>query len=487
MHPVLTRILRPIVKGLYRLILKVTQLIRRQRVQRRSRQAAPRLRGQAVAAARTSPASVSAASGARPAAASKRSAQGLWQRVYAFFSEKDWWKRWPALAGMAVLAAAVAIVLILALPKAADAGGAVPPGGAYAALVNARPEATATPAALPEPSPSAIPTLPPDPPETVTASPEPAPTTKPAPPALAPGMHDERVIDIQSRLMDLGYMDNDEPTDYYGSATKYALQLFQRKHKLHVDGLIGEQTSAALFSRDAQPYTVKLGDRGTDVKELQKRLKELKYFSGTVTGDFGEKTEAAVKAFQKRNGLTVDGNVGEHTRDVLFSGGAKPAKTSSGSSTGNNSGNSGGGNSGGGSSGGSKKTGSPAVNDPDAAKADALIAFAQTLLGKEYTRGGKGSDEFDCSGFVYYCLNNSGARSIKYMTSGTWAKSSYDRVDRIGDLKRGDIICFKGHVAIYMGGGQMIHASSSADKVVIGSTTGSWSKKNFICGRRVVY
>ena len=486
MHPVLTRILRPVVKGLYRLVLKVKRLIRRQR---RTRQTAPRLRGQA-AAVRIIP-TVPASSGASSAAAPRWSARSLWLRVCAFFSEKGWWKKWPALAGMAVLATAVAVVLILALPGAA-ASVVMPPDGAYAALVNVLPEAT--PSLTPEPSPSAIPTLPPDPPETAAASPEPVPTPKPTPPPLQPGMHDERVIEIQSRLMDLGYMDNDEPTDYYGSATKYALQLFQRKHKLSVDGLIGEQTWAALFSKDAQPYTVKLGDRGTDVKEIQKRLKELKYFSGSITGEFGEKTEAAVKAFQKRNGLTVDGNVGEHTRDTLFSEDAKPDKTSSGSSgsksggSNNSSGNSGS-NSGssGGKSGGSKKTGSPATNDPDAAKVDALLAFAQTLLGKEYTRGGKGPNEFDCSGFVYYCLNNSGAKSIRYMTSGAWAKSSYDRVDSIGDLKPGDIICFKGHVGIYMGGGQMIHASSSADKVVIGSVTGSWAKKNFICGRRVVY
>lgn len=479
MHPVLTRILRPVVKALYRLILKAKRLIRRQR-RRRTRQTAPRLREQA-AAVRISPA-VPAVSGASPAAAPGWSVRSLWLRVCAFFSEKGWWKRWPALAGMAILAAAVAVVLMLALPGAA-ASDAVPPGGAYAALVNALPEAT--PSASPEPSPSAIPTLPSDPVKTVTASSEPVPTPEPTPPPPQPGMHDERVIEIQSRLMELGYMDNDEPTDYYGSATKYALQLFQRKHKLSVDGLIGEQTWAALFSKEAQPYTVKLGDRGTDVKEIQQRLKELKYFSGSITGEFGEKTEAAVKAFQKRNGLTVDGNVGEHTRDALFSEDAKPAKSSSGS--GSSSGGSNSGSSGGKSGGSSKKTGSPATKDPDAAKVDALIAFAQTLLGKEYTRGGKGPDAFDCSGFVYYCLNNSGAKSIKYMTSGAWAKSSYDRVDSISDLKPGDIICFKGHVAIYMGGGQMIHASSSADKVVIGSATGSWAKRNFICGRRVVY
>ena len=227
MHPVLTRILRPVVKGLYRLFLKAKRLIRRQR---RTRQTAPRPRGQ-VAAVRISPA-VPAVSDASPAAAPKWSVRSLWLRVCAFFSEKGWWKRWPALVGMAVLAAAVVVVLVLALPGAAESG-AVPPGGAYAALVNVLPEAT--PSQTPEPSPSAIPTLPPAPPETADESTEPVPTPEPTPPPLQPGMHDERVIEIQSRLMDLGYMDNDEPTDYYGSATKYALQLFQRKHKLSVD------------------------------------------------------------------------------------------------------------------------------------------------------------------------------------------------------------------------------------------------------------
>jgi peptidoglycan hydrolase-like protein with peptidoglycan-binding domain len=498
MKPVLTRILRPVVKGFYRLVIKIRRFIRKQRAPRRGRHTAPV--GRDVATTRVSPAVIAPAPVVRPADPAARSkSSGLVPRITAFFCRKGWWKRWPVLAGAAVTVA-VAAVLIFALPPAtAKPEGAMPSGGAYAALADAvdMPEASSTAAvsATPGGSASAIPTLTPAPSETAVSTPEPVSTTVPVQTELAPGVHDERVVEIQTRLMDLGYMDNDEPTDYYGGGTKYALQLFQRKHALHVDGLYGELTSAALFAENAQPYTIKLGDKGTDVKELQKKLKELKYFSGTATGDFGEKTEAAVKAFQKRNGLTADGNVGEHTRDVLFSDDAKPAKTSSGGGDSSGGGSSGGGSSGGGSSGGGSsggssgggKTGSEATNDPDASKADALIAFAQTLLGKEYTRGGKGPNEFDCSGFVYYCLNNSGAKSIKYMTSGTWAKSSYDRVDKMSDLKRGDIICFKGHVGIYMGDGKMIHASSSADQVVIGNAFGSWGKRNFICGRRVVY
>ena len=42
--------------------------------------------------------------------------------------------------------------------------------------------------------------------------------------------------------MELGYMDYDEPTEKYGSVTKEAVEVFQRRHGLTVDGYIGEET-----------------------------------------------------------------------------------------------------------------------------------------------------------------------------------------------------------------------------------------------------
>lgn len=57
---------------------------------------------------------------------------------------------------------------------------------------------------------------------------------------------------------------------------------------------------------------LKKGDKGENVKILQKALGDL-----TVDGDFGAKTEAAVKAFQKSKGLTVDGLVGKATQKAL--------------------------------------------------------------------------------------------------------------------------------------------------------------------------
>lgn len=314
---------------------------------------------------------------------------------------------------------------------------------------------------------------------------EPLPTTAPDKPNLIPGCTDPRMLDVQERLMMLGYMAEDEPTDYYGYGTEYALQLFQRKHGLQVDGLLGTQTEAALFSKDAMPYTLKLGDRGTDVEGIQERLQELKYLKAGSTGYFGTDTENAVKSFQKRNGLTSDGNVGDHTLEVLYSDDAKAAKVSS--SGGSSGGSNGGSNSGSGSGSGSGSDVSvPPPADPDSASADALIEFAKTQLGKKYVRGGKGPNSFDCSGFVYYSLNQVGYK-IKYMTSAGWGKSSLPKVSKMSDLQKGDIICFKGHVGIYMGDGKMIDASSGQGKIRITSNIfkSSYWTRNFICGRRV--
>lgn len=59
------------------------------------------------------------------------------------------------------------------------------------------------------------------------------------------------------------------------------------------------------------------GDRGSDVVELQKALQKLGYYSGGIDGIFGSKTLTAVKAFQKKNGLSVDGIAGSQTCAAL--------------------------------------------------------------------------------------------------------------------------------------------------------------------------
>ncbi|MDD4797601.1 MAG: spore cortex-lytic enzyme [Eubacteriales bacterium] len=65
-------------------------------------------------------------------------------------------------------------------------------------------------------------------------------------------------------------------------------------------------------------YTVALadlrvGDSGSLVREVQSRLKKWGYYSGAVDGVFGSGTQDAVKAFQRKYGLTADGIIGEAT------------------------------------------------------------------------------------------------------------------------------------------------------------------------------
>jgi putative chitinase len=62
---------------------------------------------------------------------------------------------------------------------------------------------------------------------------------------------------------------------------------------------------------------LKQGDAGSKVLELQQRLKQLGFNPGKLDGDFGPGTEAAVMAFQKSEGLLVDGNVGPRTLTEL--------------------------------------------------------------------------------------------------------------------------------------------------------------------------
>lgn len=98
----------------------------------------------------------------------------------------------------------------------------------------------------------------------------------------------------------------------------------------------------ALLGVYAQPTTaaasLRPGSKGDQVKTLQTKLSRWGYYSGSIDGRFGAQTQAAVQAFQRKNGLTPDGVVGAATARAL----GMSLSGSSGSSSGG--GSSGGGN-----------------------------------------------------------------------------------------------------------------------------------------------
>ena len=78
----------------------------------------------------------------------------------------------------------------------------------------------------------------------------------------------------------------------------------------------------------------KYGSRGTEVRTIQTKLKRWGYYSGSVDGIYGSQTVSAVKSFQKKNGLTVDGIAGTQTLKAMGI-----TSSSSSSSSSNNSSN----------------------------------------------------------------------------------------------------------------------------------------------------
>ena len=283
------------------------------------------------------------------------------------------------------------------------------------------------------------------------------------------GDEDPEVAKIQKRLMELHYMSSGDTTNYYGKKTTYAMKYFQRQHNLQVDGTVGAETLAILYSDKAEEYKVEEGTEGTDVKEIQERLYDLKYLSSSsyVTGYFGTITQEAVKDFQSTNSLSSDGIVGYNTYKKLFSSSA--IKNSTSSSTGSEG-----------------ATGSGSASD--------IVKVAKSLKdqGYIYVWGGKSPSDggFDCSGFVYYVLNRAGIKT-GYRDTSAWATtSSFTTVEDMEDVEPGDVLVFSsGHVAIYIGDGKMIHSTSKSESdpggIYIDNFFTSYRKSVWIWGKRI--
>ena len=333
----------------------------------------------------------------------------------------------------------------------------------------------------------------------------PEPTAEP----LSLKKHDERpeVMELQQRLIKLGYLEIDEPTEYYGSATEYAVKLFQRQHGLEQDGVAGAKTLELIYSKDAQKYTLKEGAQGRDVKMLQEQLVDLGYMSSKeVDSVYGAVTTNAVMAFQKRNKLSADGLAGEKTLDKLYSDEAKVSESLAAKQKAE-----------------AEAEAAKAKAEAEAAekkekeaaakekaqsakqkeeekkaqqqkskeaKIDKFISAATSKLGCEYVLGGRGPNTFDCSGFVYWCLRQAGVSTTRLSASGYSKKSGWTEITSYSKLQKGDILFFRSdessrvsHTGIYIGGGTMIDASSSNGKVVKRAVSNYW-KRNLVNARR---
>ena len=124
-----------------------------------------------------------------------------------------------------------------------------------------------------------------------------------------------------------------------------------------------------------------------------------------------------------------------------------------------------------------------------------IVDLAKQYLGTRYRYGGASPSGFDCSGFTMYVYGQFGY-SLPHTATGQWQSGMGTRVYSIGELQPGDLVFFNdparnagkacSHAGIYVGGGQIIHSSSSrSGGVIYSDLTSGYYNTYFIGGIHV--
>ncbi len=303
------------------------------------------------------------------------------------------------------------------------------------------------------------------------------------------------VFELQRALKELGYYKSNEFSNTYGTQTVVAVKAFQSSLKMSADGVSGKVTLEAI--RDHQRLLrikeeLKLGSKGQRVIQLKADLKELGFLKSGSGESFDADTEKALMTFQKSRGLKADGKAGDATLEAITKAVAQkrnytnavavkpetPKKQTAVAPKPP-----------------APKPPAPKPAEPKAKKSETQANFSRgaeavrkskTYLGVAYVYGGASSKGFDCSGFTMYIMKTMGIS----LPHGATAQFGYgDPVDR-SELQEGDLLFFKttdapiGHVGIYIGNNQFIHASSAKTGVIISNLKTYGGK--YVGARRVL-
>lgn len=160
---------------------------------------------------------------------------------------------------------------------------------------------------------------------------------------------------------------------------------------------------------------------------------------------------------------------------------AAAAKASAGNSNSSTSGTGNTGNSAGGTS--SDSTGSSGGGEnpsySTSVSGSSVVSYACQFVGNPYVWGGTSlTNGADCSGFVMSVFAHFGVS----LPHSSGALQGCGKAVSYANAQPGDLICYSGHVAIYMGGGQIVHAQSTA----VGITTSSATYRTIVAVRRVL-
>ncbi|MFH1810445.1 MAG: peptidoglycan-binding protein [Pseudomonadota bacterium] len=253
---------------------------------------------------------------------------------------------------------------------------------------------------------------------------------------FGPGAQGRAVKNVQEHLKAAGY--NPGVADgKFDARTTAMVKRFQREKGLTADGRVDDKTWAALSksylyaSKQASPAQA-LGERSAAVKQTEKALKTLGYKTGKVDGIFDKQTAQAVRAYERKQHLTVDSKVGQGEFNKIQADAKKKA----------------------------------AGGKP--------YQIARSLLGKNaswvktHEPLGKYMPDWvpnnvNCASFVTACLQKAGQlkgsqhdNSVQYMMNTLDADPDFKRVS-LRDAKPGDVVVFNvngnshGHTVLFAG------------------------------------
>jgi peptidoglycan hydrolase-like protein with peptidoglycan-binding domain len=136
-------------------------------------------------------------------------------------------------------------------------------------------------------------------------------------PTVSIGSQGPDVRRLQRLLVEMRLLGSTEIDGLFGPATRRSVESFQSSQAMTPDGIVGPQTWRALPPDPITPE-LDLGSFGPEVSGLQRALVDYRGAGkptcpGAVDGDFGPRTESAVRAYQRDSGIAVDGIAGDQT------------------------------------------------------------------------------------------------------------------------------------------------------------------------------
>lgn len=233
----------------------------------------------------------------------------------------------------------------------------------------------------------------------------------------------EYIYKLQKKLYDFGYLcDKQNITGFIDDNTEKAFENFKFKNDLTDIKIEDESSLQHFYTTYAIENTIDYSSEPSFVIKYQKLLKEKGFYDGELDGKYNIQFECAVMKYQKSMDQVIDGYITPITRYSL------------------------------------DFIGEPHTNYD-------IVKIARKRADCPYVLGAQGPLQYDCSGFMHWCLKQIGFQNKRLGTSQWKYVQDFKKIPNIDELKTGDLILWDSHMGIISGKNLFIDCSLSKKKV----------------------